>query len=128
MCSPLSQWPLFEEFVLLGPVSGNGPFAQLTYPESLRDIEACLGSSKAARCTTGGFRTSMAPSTPVDANESRDWRNLRRLCPSLDRRSSAVACVQCYGRRSILKPLCSRLLTGQLYMPQSPALDKLLVI
>ena len=48
-------------------------FAQLTYRESLRDIEACLGS------VTGklfhlGFRGDVARSTLADANETRDWR------------------------------------------------------
>jgi hypothetical protein len=48
-------------------------FAQLTYRESLRDIEACL------RSVTGklyhlGIRSRVARTTLADANESRDWR------------------------------------------------------
>src|ERR1022692_1184380 len=48
-------------------------FAQLTYRESLRDIEACL------RSVTGklyhlGFRGTVARSPLADANETRDWR------------------------------------------------------
>ncbi len=48
-------------------------FAQLTYRESLRDIEACL------RSVTGklyhlGIRSKVARTTLADANESRDWR------------------------------------------------------
>src|SRR5467141_1263710 len=48
-------------------------FAQLTYRESLRDIEACLGSI-GGKLYHMGFRGKIARSTLADANESRDWR------------------------------------------------------
>ena len=48
-------------------------FAQLTYRESLRDIEACL-RSVGAKLYHMGFRGKVARSTLADANESRDWR------------------------------------------------------
>jgi hypothetical protein len=48
-------------------------FAQLTYRESLRDIEACLGSV-GGKLYHMGFRGKVARSTLADANESRDWR------------------------------------------------------
>ena len=48
-------------------------FAQLTYRESLRDIEACLRSLQ-GKLYHLGFRGKMARSTLADANESRDWR------------------------------------------------------
>ncbi len=48
-------------------------FAQLTYRESLRDIEACL-RSLGAKLYHVGFRGKVARSTLADANESRDWR------------------------------------------------------
>jgi hypothetical protein len=48
-------------------------FAQLTYRESLRDIEACL-RSMASKLYHMGFRGKVARSTLADANESRDWR------------------------------------------------------
>ena len=48
-------------------------FAQLTYRESLRDIEACL-QAQAAKLYHMGFREPVARSTLADANESRDWR------------------------------------------------------
>ena len=48
-------------------------FAQLTYRESLRDIETCLGAV-GSKLYHMGFRTSVARSTLADANESRDWR------------------------------------------------------
>lgn len=48
-------------------------FAQLTYRESLRDIEACL-SAQAAKLHHMGFREPIRRSTLADANEARDWR------------------------------------------------------
>ena len=48
-------------------------FAQLTYRESLRDIEACLRSMQ-GKLYHMGFRGNVARSTLADANESRDWR------------------------------------------------------
>jgi Transposase DDE domain/Domain of unknown function (DUF4372) len=48
-------------------------FAQFTYRESLRDIEACLGSV-GGKLYHMGFRSKVARSTLADANEARDWR------------------------------------------------------
>src|SRR5882724_1634077 len=48
-------------------------FAQLTYRDSLRDIEACLRSMR-GKLYHMGFRGKVARSTLADANESRDWR------------------------------------------------------
>lgn len=48
-------------------------FAQLTYRESLRDIEACL-LAQAAKLYYMGFREPIHRSTLADANEARDWR------------------------------------------------------
>jgi hypothetical protein len=48
-------------------------FAQLTYRESLRDIEACL-SAQASKLYHMGLREPVRRSTLADANESRDWR------------------------------------------------------
>src|SRR5260370_25720067 len=48
-------------------------FAQLTYRESLRDIEACLGSMQ-SKLYHLGFRGKVARSTLADANEAHDWR------------------------------------------------------
>ena len=48
-------------------------FAQLTYRESLRDIEVCL-SAQAEKLYHMGFRTAVKRSTLADANERRDWR------------------------------------------------------
>jgi len=48
-------------------------FAQLTYRESLRDIEACL-RSVSGKLYHMGFRGRVARSNLADANESHDWR------------------------------------------------------
>jgi hypothetical protein len=48
-------------------------FAQLTYRESLRDIEACL-SAQAAKLYHMGIRSPVRRATLADANERRDWR------------------------------------------------------
>ena len=48
-------------------------FAQFTYRESLRDIEACLGSMS-GKLYHMGFRSRIARSTLSDANEAHDWR------------------------------------------------------
>ena len=48
-------------------------FAQLTYRESLRDIEVCL-SAQPDKLWHMGFRGPVRRSTLADANEGRDWR------------------------------------------------------
>jgi len=48
-------------------------FAQLTYRESLRDIEVCL-SAQSAKLYHMGLRQAINRSTLADANEARDWR------------------------------------------------------
>ena len=48
-------------------------FAQLTYRESLRDIEACLGAI-GPKLYHLGIGAAVARSTLADANENRDWR------------------------------------------------------
>jgi len=48
-------------------------FAQITYRESLRDIEACL-LAQSNKLYHMGFREPIRRSTLADANETRDWR------------------------------------------------------
>ena len=48
-------------------------FAQFTYRESLRDIEACVGAMQ-GKLYHLGFRGMVARSTLADANETHDWR------------------------------------------------------
>jgi hypothetical protein len=59
----LSCW---DQYLAMG-------FAQFTYRESLRDIEACL-RSMGDKLYHMGFRSRIARSTLADANETHDWR------------------------------------------------------
>ena len=79
----ISPWTTFDRIVY----SGNHhvrtlrcseqyramSFAQLTYRESLRDIETCL-AAQAGKLYQIGFRAPVRRSTLADANERRDWR------------------------------------------------------
>jgi Transposase DDE domain/Domain of unknown function (DUF4372) len=58
--------PTYEQFLVLA-------FAQLTWRESLRDIETCLASF-GPKLYHSGIRQPTARSTLADANEKRDWR------------------------------------------------------
>jgi Transposase DDE domain/Domain of unknown function (DUF4372) len=55
-----------DQFLCMG-------FAQLTYRESLRDIEACVGAQP-AKLYHLGIRGNVSRSALADANEGRDWR------------------------------------------------------
>ena len=57
-------------------------FAQLTWRESLRDIEACLNARTEALYHLG-FTKPIARSTLAEANECRDWRLWRDLAMGL---------------------------------------------
>ncbi|MDP1758952.1 MAG: IS4 family transposase [Thermodesulfovibrionales bacterium] len=57
-------------------------FAQLTYRESLRDIEACLRAQQ-QKLYHMGIRGTVAKSNLADANELRDWRIYADLAHSL---------------------------------------------
>jgi hypothetical protein len=57
-------------------------FAQLTYRESLRAIEACLRAQK-DKLYHMGIRGGVSKSTLADANEARDWRIYADFAQSL---------------------------------------------
>jgi len=61
-------------------------YAQLTWRESLRDIELSL-SANANKLYAMGFRSAVKRSTLADANESRDWRIWAALAMVLMRRA-----------------------------------------
>jgi hypothetical protein len=61
-------------------------FAQVTYRESLRDIEACLGAQPSKLCSMG-LRAPVARSTLADANELRNWRIWSDLAAVLIKRA-----------------------------------------
>ena len=85
---------------------------QLTYRESLRDIEACLRSVQ-GKLYHMGFRGRISRSTLADANESVDWPHLRRLRSGLNRnrparctrRSLSVSISMAPSMRSTRRPL-----------------------
>jgi len=62
----LRDFSCWDQFLTLA-------FAQLTYRESLRDIEACLRSLR-GKLYHMGFHGRVARSTLAEANESHDWR------------------------------------------------------
>jgi hypothetical protein len=61
-------------------------FAQLTFRESLRDIEACLGAQRSLAYHLG-FRRPVRRSTLAYANEHRDWRFFAELGQRLMRKA-----------------------------------------
>jgi len=62
----IRKFPCYDQFLCLA-------FAQLTYRESLRDIETCLNSHR-EKLYHVGFRGQISRSTLADANERRDYR------------------------------------------------------
>jgi len=71
-------------------------FAQLTWRESLRDIEASL-SANAAKLYAMGFRSPVKRSTLADANELRDWRIWSDLAAVLIRRARKLYASESLG-------------------------------
>jgi len=62
----IRSFSCFDQFLCMA-------FAQLTYRESLRDIEICLRALQ-PKLYHAGFRGKVSRSTLADANEKRDWR------------------------------------------------------
>jgi hypothetical protein len=71
-------------------------FAQLTYRESLRDIEACL-SAQASKLYHMGFREPVRRSTLSDANEARDWRIYADFAQVLIRQARKLYAADSFG-------------------------------
>jgi hypothetical protein len=71
-------------------------FAQLTYRESLRDIEACL-SAQASKLYHMGLTQPVARSTLADANERRDWRIYAEFAQRLIVRARALYATDSFG-------------------------------
>jgi hypothetical protein len=72
-------------------------FAQLTYRESLRDIEACL-NAQPNKLYALGFRTPVRRSTLADANEVRDWRIYAELAQRLMAQARKLYAKESLGR------------------------------
>ena len=62
----MRSFSCFDQFLCMA-------FAQLTYRESLRDIECCLRAMQ-KKLYHIGIRGNVSRSTLADANENRDWR------------------------------------------------------
>ncbi|MBI4938344.1 MAG: IS4 family transposase [Nitrosomonadales bacterium] len=71
-------------------------FAQLTYRESLRDIETCLLANQ-TKLYGMGFRSPARRSTLADANEGCDWRIWADLAALLIRRARKLYCNDSFG-------------------------------
>jgi hypothetical protein len=71
-------------------------FAQLTYRESLRDIEACLLANQ-TKLYGMGFRSPVKRSTLADANERRDWHIWSDLAALLIKRARSLYCNDSFG-------------------------------
>src|SRR5580692_9893135 len=71
-------------------------FAQLTYRESLRDIETCL-SVQASKLYHMGLREPIRRSTLADANETRDWRIYADLAQRLIARARKLYATEDLG-------------------------------
>ncbi len=78
----VTQFSCWSQFVCLA-------FAQLTWRESLRDIEACL-NSRHTQLYHLGLRGSVHRTTLADANEQRDWRIYADLAQGLLRHARAL--------------------------------------
>src|ERR1700737_5146846 len=71
-------------------------FAQLTYRESLRDIEVCL-TAQAGKLYHLGIGAVVARWTLADANESRDWRIYFELAQRLIIKARALYADEDFG-------------------------------
>jgi hypothetical protein len=75
----VKSFSCFDQFLCMA-------FAQLTYRESLRDIEVCLRSMQ-EKLYHSGIRGKVSRSTLADANENRDWRIYADFAQVLIRRA-----------------------------------------
>jgi len=71
-------------------------FAQITYRDSLADIEVCL-RSRQDQLYRLGFRSTIAHSTLADANSSRDWRIYHDLAQGLIARARRLYAHESFG-------------------------------
>jgi hypothetical protein len=71
-------------------------FAQLTYRESLRDIETCL-RALAPKLYHAGFRGQVSRSTLADANRAHDWRIFADLAQVLIGRARKLYVTESFG-------------------------------
>jgi transposase len=71
-------------------------FAQLTYRESLRDIETCLRALR-PKLYHAGIRSKISRSTLAEANETRDWRIYADFAQGLIQRARELYAREDFG-------------------------------
>ena len=85
----IRNFPCWDQFLAMS-------FAQLTYRDSLSDIEVCL-RSRPDQLYRMGFRSTIAHSTLADANSSRDWRIYHDLAQGLIARARRLYAKESFG-------------------------------
>ena len=83
------NFPCWDQFLAMA-------FAQVTYRDSLADIEVCL-RSRQDQLYRLGFRSTIAHSTLADANRSRDWRIYHDLAQGLIARARRLYASESFG-------------------------------
>ena len=83
------NFPCWDQFLAMS-------FAQVTYRDSLADIEVCL-RSRSDPLYHMGFRSTVAHSTLADANSSRDWRIYHDLAQRLIARARRLYADEPFG-------------------------------
>jgi hypothetical protein len=83
------RFPCWDQFLAMS-------FAQITYRDSLADLEVCL-RSRPDQLYHMGFRSTIAHSTLADANGSRDWRIYHDLAQSLIVRARRLYADESFG-------------------------------
>jgi hypothetical protein len=87
--SRVRNFPCWDQFLAMA-------FAQLTYRDSLADIEVCL-RSRPDQLYHMGFRSTIAHSTLADANRARDWRIYHDLAQTLIARARRLYANESFG-------------------------------
>jgi hypothetical protein len=85
----IRNFPCWDQFLAMA-------FAQITYRDSLADIEVCL-RSRQDQLYRLGFRSTIAHSTLADANSSRDWRIYHDLAQVLIARARRLYANESFG-------------------------------
>ncbi len=85
----IRNFPCWDQFLAMS-------FAQVTYRDSLADIEVCL-RSRPDQLYHMGFRSTVAHSTLADANRSRDWRIYHDLAQGLIARARRLYADEPFG-------------------------------
>jgi len=83
------NFPCWDQFLAMA-------FAQVTYRDSLADLEVCL-RSRPDQLYHMGFRSTVAHSTLADANRARDWRIYHDLAQGLIARARRLYADEPFG-------------------------------